>query len=591
MYMSNRLKAYLAVFARLPPSLESRTFRQALVNLYVHILDFLAQAICTQKKNSVHKLGHAVWNTKLLAQFEDNCNILCARAAEEARICDSHMGEQWRQRLDTRLQSLDRIHRSFTGLHDKADLAKLVTAGEATYDSAAEGELPRCLQDTRVELLRDITRWATATVSERIFWLCGKAGTGKSTIARTVAQGFDDNGCLGASFFFKRGRADRSRAKLVFPTIARQLAGLSPELGHAIANALDHDALICDKHLKPQFDKLLLQPLQNASQTGVTPASIVIVIDALDECESSEDIKTILLLLSRIKAVTLISLRIFVTSRPELPVELGFKGMAGDLHYDVRLEEAQQTTIERDIHTFYDSRFNDIREESLSQDDELPPQWPGEDNVNFLVKKGVPLFIFAFTVTRFISSDPRNNLALMVQQSQDNALSGLEATYLPILDQIVVSIDDAGRRTRVQRFQSIVGSIILFYDPLSASALAQLLQVDEGIVGRTLRPLHSVLNVPRTVDDKLDRTKPITLFHLSFRDFLVDPGLRNVNKVWVNAAETHSALYKHCIQLLESGSLRQDVCSVLKPGKRRGEMEKSILDASLPEAVRYACRY
>jgi hypothetical protein len=42
LYMSNRLKVYLDTFARLAPSSATDNLRKSLVNLYVHILRFLA---------------------------------------------------------------------------------------------------------------------------------------------------------------------------------------------------------------------------------------------------------------------------------------------------------------------------------------------------------------------------------------------------------------------------------------------------------------------------------------------------------------------------------------------------------------------
>lgn len=227
-----------------------------------------------------------------------------------------------------------------TKLQDTVDLTRLAVAGEATYNSFVEGELAQCLPDTRTDMLTQIAAWTSNPNSKRIFWLCGKAGTGKSTIARTVAQTLDKAGQLGASFFFKRGRADRSHAKLLFPTIACQLANLLPDIRHTIAAALDADASLCEKHLTVQFENLLRKPLQSISSTSTLPRGVVVVIDALDECDCSESIKTTLLLLSRIEAVTAVRLRIFVTSRPELPVELGFKNMSGDLRFVVRLEQA-----------------------------------------------------------------------------------------------------------------------------------------------------------------------------------------------------------------------------------------------------------
>ena len=56
------------------------------------------------------------------------------------------------------------------------------------------------------------------------------AGTGKSTIARTVAKLFADRSQLGASFFFSRGRGDLGHAKKLFTTVAAQLASSSLDL-------------------------------------------------------------------------------------------------------------------------------------------------------------------------------------------------------------------------------------------------------------------------------------------------------------------------------------------------------------------------
>jgi hypothetical protein len=589
LYMSNRLKVYLDTCACLAPSTARDNFRKAVVSLYVHILRFMAHAIRIQRKNSALRVAQALWDSEDLMQFEERCDILCVRASEEARICDNQRS------LVAQLRTLDEIHSvraSVAGLHDKADLAKLIIAKGATYDSSAEGELARCFPGTRTEMIQRIADWAIGLTGERIFWLCGKAGTGKSTIARTIAQKLDEDGLLGASFFFKRGRADRSNATLLFPTIARQLADLIPEAGHTIAGVLDQDSLLCDKHLKPQFDKLLLQPLQSLSSTAISSAGVVLVIDALDECDNSESVRTILLLLSRVEAITSIRLRIFVTSRPELPVELGFKDMSGDLHHDVRLEEAQQTTIARDIRIFYEHQFQEIKRNSWQHYDELPVGWPAEQSIQSLVVQAVPLFIFAFTVSRYIAeADPIGRLDLMLQQHHNKSLSGLMGTYLPILNQLVACEVDGQRSSRIVEFQHIVGSIVLLDDPLSASALSCLLDTHPRDLTRILRPLHSVLSIPRAADGRIDLTTPITLFHLSFRDFLVDPELKDENMFWIRANERHEALGRHCIRLLESGSLKEDVCGVVRPGTRRAEVTKKTVYAGLPEAVVYACRY
>ena len=58
-----------------------------------------------------------------------------------------------------------------------------------------------CLRGTRVGVLRDIGDWFESEGSQRIFWLNGLAGTGKSSIAQTFADIAFADGKLGASFF------------------------------------------------------------------------------------------------------------------------------------------------------------------------------------------------------------------------------------------------------------------------------------------------------------------------------------------------------------------------------------------------------
>jgi len=588
LYVSNRLKIYLDTFACLAPSPAKTNLRESLVSLYAHILEFLAHAIGVQQKKGMVRVRQALWDSGALMQFEDICDKLCVRASEEARICDGRAGLEAQLRT---LYEIHEVHASVMRLENKVDLGKLETAKDATYNSSTEGELSRCLPDTRLDLLEQISDWAADHAGKRIFWLCGKAGTGKSTISRTVAQKLDDDGLLGASFFFKRGRADRSHAKLLFPTIARQLADLFPAIAPAIAFALGQDSFLCDRCLDIQFDSLLLEPLQNVDQDSFPSASMILVIDALDECDSCKSVKKMLLLLSRVQEITSVHLRIFVTSRPEAPVELGFEQMSEDLHQDVRLEEAQERSIAHDIQVFYEHQFSEIRDASLSQVDELPAKWPGDENIGLLVDKAVPLFIFAFTVSRYIAANPKRNLNTLLHQSPGNSLSGLKGTYIPILNSVVVCEGGGEAEDRVIDFKRIAGSIVLLYDPLGASALARLLGLCVGDVDRALRPLHSVLNIPHALDGKMDCAMPITLFHQSFRDFLVDPALKSKNPFWINAEETHRTLAIHCIRSLESGSLKEDMCEVIVPGTRRSEVAKSTVNSYLPEVVAYACCY
>ena len=67
------------------------------------------------------------------------------------------------------------------------------------------------------------------------------AGTGKSTIARTVARKLADQNRLGASFFFSRGQDYLGHAEKFFTPITLQLAHALPALKPHICKAIFED--------------------------------------------------------------------------------------------------------------------------------------------------------------------------------------------------------------------------------------------------------------------------------------------------------------------------------------------------------------
>lgn len=213
-----------------------------------------------------------------------------------------------------------------TLLHEdlRRSLARLPVVAEAAYDSSEESGNPVCLKDTRVELLDNIMQWTENPDSESIFWLSGMAGTGKSTISRSLAMRLHESGSLGASFFFKQGESGRGVLSKVFTTIAAQLATKHAAVAPHIQKAITENSTIGIQSVKEQFDKLILHPLTELSRNKTITAPIIIVIDALDECELGEGFAyqpTLISLLIKTKGF---GLRFFVTSRPELSTRLEF---------------------------------------------------------------------------------------------------------------------------------------------------------------------------------------------------------------------------------------------------------------------------
>ncbi|KAL8364573.1 hypothetical protein RB595_003724 [Gaeumannomyces hyphopodioides] len=422
------------------------------------------------------------------------------------------------------------------------------------------------------------------------------AGTGKSTISRTVAKKLSAAKVPSASFFFKKGEGDRGRAAMFFTTILAQLVHQLPALASHVQSAIESDPAIVDKNKKEQFEKLLLEPLDKCKGAGFP--LLAVVVDALDECDREEDVTALIHLLSRATEAASFRLRFFVTSRPELPIRLGFKEI-GDNYRDLALHEIPEQDIRRDISSFLRSELDQVRQTFNKKvtGQGLPPDWPPRASFEDFVDMAVPLFIFASTACRFIADirygNPVEQLDKILEYKTKGGRSQLYATYLPILNQLLPNRTDTGSAGRTEEeagvvawFRDIVGTIVLLADPLPPASLASILGRPPLDVDSKLCTLHSVLNIP---DDPL---VPVKLFHLSFRDFLVDQKNRDANPFWVDARETHEQLADRCLQLLSTGdTLRRDVCDLRWPGTLRSEISSRTINTALPPEVQYACRY
>lgn len=262
------------------------------------------------------------------------------------------------------------------------------------------------------------------------------AGTGKSTIARTIARSRIDSADLAATFFFKRGESERRNLRYFMTTLAHQIAACVPNAGALIKAALDDDSTIGGKDVETQFDRLIKQPLLKILESGTTPKRLVLVVDALDECDQDEDIGLLIRILSETHNLRS-HLRVFVTSRPELPIRLGFKNIS-HTYQGLILHEVSDHIVKEDIRIFIDSRCDAIRQNfnnSVEPRRRLEESWPDTHLRIQLTKRAMPLFISAKIICLFMekSRDPDGQLRKILAHDQDLGSRYIDL-YRPLLD-------------------------------------------------------------------------------------------------------------------------------------------------------------
>ena len=217
----------------------------------------------------------------------------------------------------------------------------------------------------------------TEPASPPIFWLIGFAETGRSTVSRTITAELSNKGQLGATFFFRRGDTDRGSINQVVSTLATQLVRSVPAVLVHVVTALINDPDLGFKAIRVQFEKLILHPLQKISDQS--QRIVVLVLDALDESNGHEDIKLLVDLFTQLQHVQSITVRILLTSRPELCIRRGFKEIFDSAHQDLILHDIPHNTIEHDMSLCLKQEY----EPDQPKHSHLPVGWPERKSTNF----------------------------------------------------------------------------------------------------------------------------------------------------------------------------------------------------------------
>jgi hypothetical protein len=436
-----------------------------------------------------------------------------------------------------------------------------------------QAEHDPCYPGTRLSVIADIIQWFTQPVennAERLFWLYGVAGCGKSTIAQSIARQLRDQ-CRCVSFFFDASRQSGGGLDHLFATISQDLADISTDWRASLLRIIKGSAKARKSStVKSQFENLILDPAKEVD--GIGP--ILIIIDALDESGSRNERAALLQTLLQVTELPA-HFRFLITSRPEPDIV----DVLGDHSWvrPGRLDQVDQASTDEDIRTF-------VRHQLLKINT-LKDEWT-DDWVEEITARSNQLFQWALTACKYIGGDglmgcdPVERLNELLSSGTYNGLDGL---YKDILDR--VSGFKSGDKT-IHRFSVIMGRILSIREPLSLQALSALWsdEEDRNQVKNILSPLGSLL---RGVSGSQEPIQPL---HASFIDFLTDQ--TRSGQYWIDLKCQDELIARSSLREMEK-LLKFNICGLDTSYAFNRDISNldSRVQQSIPPHLSYACSF
>ncbi|KAF8675300.1 ribosomal large subunit assembly [Rhizoctonia solani] len=449
-------------------------------------------------------------------------------------------------------------------------LAKVLSAESAFYDSGG-AKRGRCTPETRKPQINLLLQWASNPDSGRTCWMNGMAGTGKTTIAYTVCERLGSQ--LGASFFCSRTISECRQVKSIMPCIAYRLARLSVPFSRTLDSVLKADPDVHRRNLKQQYEKLICEPL--AKEVKSMPPDVIVVIDALDECEDPESVEQILDLL--LSPDYELPIRYLVSSRPEKEIcaRMAARTDGGEETLLV-LHDLESEAVKADIAVYM---RGELKRVPLSED-----QWSG-----ILEQCGV-LFIYASTACRFILQGHKSDtldevVSAIIESSLKPTRAGnpIDSLYLTILRSAFGQVDMS--EADAQRMRDLLETVVCAVEPMKLETIASMLEL------RSVKHVHSLLQPLRSVLNIAKGTGEVSTLHASFPDFILSHD--RSSDFWCNQPGRHAMMAEACLRIIGAAEPKMNICGL--PSSYLLDSEVKDLDERVRGAISpglaYACQH
>jgi hypothetical protein len=143
----------------------------------------------------------------------------------------------------------------------------------------------------------------------------------------------------------------------------------------------------------------------------------------------------------------------------------------------LKLHEVKPEVVNSDIKLFFQTQLANLAENR--SDCNSTEDWPSSSDIEILCKKAAGFFIYASTVVKFIASEmnpPAEMLAIITslpQSTAEEGMAGVDQLYIKVLEQAFQNVHTDNSQ-QYSRFRTVVGAVLLVFNPLSVKALSDL---------------------------------------------------------------------------------------------------------------------
>ncbi|KAJ7592944.1 hypothetical protein C8J56DRAFT_856411, partial [Mycena floridula] len=433
-------------------------------------------------------------------------------------------------------------------------------------------KLAVCHPGTRQDILRQITFWiARNQTEEHCLCVLGVPGSGKSTIAATVARTLlDESRVLSAEFFIRREVAETADQNNILPTIAYQLAELSPTMASVIQKALSQRPTLVYPLSSAQIDELFLAPLRAVSDV------VVIIIDALDELTDPALFASFLAyIISNLPS----NARLLLTTRNEHDILVHLNSLITKISLELRVNDSVD-----DVNRYITEKLRENLQLRFV-DDEDWRDWPSAEQIQVLCDHASGLFVWGATavshITQFVYDEGISGRDEVLAEVNAIGMDDLDALYGFILQGLLPKSNTSAKLEYIRR---IIGLLVVAQVPMNLGQVCLFL----GITSRQLFDAKHFLQRARSVllpgMGRIDDTA-VPQMHKSFVDFITSSRAKEFQ---IHEPYHHGQALRCALKSMQT--LHFNMCNLESSylaNEGVEDLEQRVLH--IPAHVRYSC--